>query len=110
MLVMAVAGVSFSGTNVKARDGRRMADIERIRTALELYRQQQGVYPADGTDLIADYLSAWPEDPKDFEYSYVQESDYTYSLYAKMEDVGSTTGVYAATCGAEVCNYLVSNP
>ena len=111
LVMTVVASISFAGGNQKARDNRRMADVEKIRTALELYRQSVGYYPLSETSLEPDYLDDWPTDPKDGSYYYVRGvgTSYTYSAYAKMEGVGSTTGTYGDDCGG-TCNYLRTNP
>ena len=44
--VLAVSGLaSFQASQRNARDGRRKADLETIRQALELYRRENGRYP-----------------------------------------------------------------
>lgn len=44
--VLAMIGiVSFTSANVRARDGKRKADMEQARSALELYRSDIGYYP-----------------------------------------------------------------
>lgn len=111
-VLTAVAVVNFGGTNKKARDSRRMADLEKIRVALELNRQEKGVYPANAeTALINNgYLQAWPKDPKSgFTYSYSIGTSYTYTLSAQMENLGSTNGSFGNYCGG-VCNYQVVSP
>lgn len=113
LVLTTVAAVSFGGTNTKARDNRRMADVEKIKIALELYRQQNGVYPIDtgGTAAIVPlFIQAWPTDPKGFGYYYDVSGSYNYTLDARMEDVGSTTGSYGNNCGGSLCNYRTTNP
>jgi len=114
MVITVVGVVSFVGVNKRSRDSRRVADLEKIRIALEIYRQENGSYPEDGdlSDLVTDgYMDVIPNDPKSFSYYYDQTDDYAYSLYAQVEDLGSTTGSYDAHCGVTgVCNYEVSNP
>lgn len=110
-IITVIAVVNFGGTNKKARDGRRMSDLEKIRVALELNRQEKGSYPASLTNLVGNsYLQANPLDPKGlpFTYSYVGTS-YAYTLSAQMENLGSTNGSYGAGCG-NVCNYRVVSP
>jgi len=67
---------AFIGVQKKARDGRRQADLEQIRSALELYRSNEddgdGLYPNSLSSLTADYLSPLPTDPK---------SGDTYNVY-----------------------------
>lgn len=93
--VLTVVGVvSFSGTNKKARDSRRMADLENIRIALELYRQGTGSsYPASlsSINVGTTYIQKIPTDPKyATEYTYQKLTGYTYTLQATVEDAGSS--------------------
>ncbi len=46
IIISTGAIMSFSSATKKARDNRRRTDLERIRTALELYRQEMGGYPS----------------------------------------------------------------
>src|SRR3989338_8837061 len=71
-ILTAVGVTNFRVANQKAKDGRRQADLEQIRAALELYRSDQNLYPttaqlpAAGGTLSADgitYISDRPEDP-----------------------------------------------
>jgi len=101
--VLTVVGViSYSGTNKKARDNRRVTDLYNIKIALELYRQGTGsTYPADGalsTKLVPTYIQAIPVDPKGEFYTYDQTgTGYTYTISAVVEDSGSSNvagGIY----------------
>lgn len=106
--VLTVAGiVSYSGTNKKARDSRRMADLEKIRIALELYRQGTGsTYPLLLDSLVdKEYLQSIPTDPKNIGTTYLYTpsiNGYKYIIKASVEDLGVTNiaGGY----------YQVSNP
>ena len=109
--VLTVIGViNFGGTNKKARDGRRMSDLEKIRVALEINRQEKGSYPTVLTTLNTNgYLQATPLDPKaGFLYNFVGTS-FSYTLDSQMENLGSTNGTYGNNCGG-VCNYRVVSP
>lgn len=110
-VITVIAVINFGGTNKKARDGRRMADLEKIRVALELNRQEKGVYPAATSTLVTNgYLQAVPTDPKaGYSYVYTIGTSYTYTLSAQMENLGSTNGSYGAGCGG-TCNYRVVSP
>jgi len=93
--VLTVAGVlSYGGASKKARDSRRMADLEKIRIALELYRQGTGSsYPATGTlstALIPTYIQVIPIGPKAETYTYTRTGNYTYTIDATVEDSGSS--------------------
>jgi len=120
MTVVAVlttlAMISYGGTNKRARDGRRMSDLQRVAIALEMARQVGGTYPVEDVDFQAPYLitagflSTWPADPKGYRYAYNQNNNgYSYTLRAHMEDVGSTNGSWWNACGTS-CNYRMLNP
>lgn len=51
----AITLVSYGNAKAKGRDTRRVADIESIRTAVEIYRSEKNVYPSDhgGIDTSA---------------------------------------------------------
>jgi prepilin-type N-terminal cleavage/methylation domain-containing protein len=113
--VLTVAGViSYSGASKKARDSRRMADLEKIRIALELYRQGTGTsYPASTSSLETTYLQQRPVDPKTSAQYQYSNSGYTYYLCANVEDVGSTSAVVTSCNGLPAGYagyYKVTNP
>lgn len=117
-VITVIGVVNFSGTNAKARDGRRMGDLEKMRIALEIVRQVGSTYPG-GTGnpttrlsgLVPNYLQSVPVDPKSLTYSYYYNGTgvFSYTLDAHMEDVGSTNGAYGSNCGG-TCNYRVTSP
>jgi len=98
--------ISFSSSNKRARDSRRMADLQKIALGLEMARQVGSTYPATGSlSLLVTkgYMTTLPADPKPPQtYTYTRITNYTYSLGATMEDVGSTN---VAGMG-----YVVRNP
>ena len=112
IVITALAMVSFTGINKRSRDSRRISDLKKISIALEIYRQEVGSYPSVVSNmpggLVSDYMDAMPTDPKSFSYFY-ERTDYTYSLYAQMEDTSLVTGSYGANCTG-TCNYRVTNP
>jgi prepilin-type N-terminal cleavage/methylation domain-containing protein len=115
-VLTAIGVVSYGGVTKKSRDSRRMTDLEKYRVALEMARQVGGIYPVDLPALVPLYLPGGIlVDPKaSFSYLYVRgATNYTYSLYAQMEDSGSySTGApFAFDCGGpNTCNYKVVNP
>lgn len=111
-VLTAVAVVSFGGVNKKSRDSRRVADLEKVRIALEGYRQLNATYPSNLNLLVSSgFLQQVPTDPKDKSAYASTLADYIYSLGAKMEDVGSTNCTSSCgTCGSSSCNYKVINP
>jgi len=105
MVIIAAAVGSYSAANKKNRDNKRMADLDRIRMALEMYRQNSatGIYPTTagvGAALCPDYLDVWPMlDPKGVAYVYtspIGTNSYRYTLSTTLEITGAT--------------YFVSNP
>jgi type II secretory pathway pseudopilin PulG len=77
IIVLSVMGmVSFSNANRGARDSKRKADVETIRQAIMLSKQQTGSFPANYTGLGGTYLSnPTPTDPQtSAAYSYTQAS------------------------------------
>lgn len=59
VLLSAIGLVSFSAAGKGARDGKRKADMEQLRSALELYRTAVGTYPvASGANLRAKEINA----------------------------------------------------
>ena len=103
VMLMGVGVVSYAQTNKKARDTKRKADIESIRSALELYRTDQGRYPAltiDGSNCITStsitsgavtYLAKLPTDPTSYCYKYsLGASPFnTYEITCTFEDGAS---------------------
>lgn len=94
MIVTVVGIVSYTGATKRARDSRRISDMEKIRLALEMYRQGTGsTYPVTGTldtALVPKYLQALPKDPKDnvTDYNYTRSAGYNYLLNTTLEATG----------------------
>ena len=130
VVVMAVMGVlmalvlpSITRSRAAARDGKRKADLESARAALEVYRGDQPVpaypvatgNPPRASGVVGGYLPSWPTDPlTNRNYRYVQTgSGSGYALCALLE---TETGVTTVNCngagncgGSVVCNYEVTN-
>jgi general secretion pathway protein G len=122
--VLVMVGVVSYGTITKrTRDARRVSDIEQIRSALEMYRADNGYYPTLAlatyvgvdqltTDLVdGGYISALPTDPRYNAVTYpapylIQMTDvrsvggedhfFGYCLSALLE----SSSVENSTCGA----------
>ena len=105
LVVVAIIGLlativiaSLSAAQIKARDVRRMSDIDTLRKALALYATNDGLYPVEispvaissssfvGASLVANNaLNIVPRDPLDptYRYEYVSNdigSTYTISF------------------------------
>lgn len=112
-VLTAVGVVSYTSTNQSARDSKRLADLEQIRSALEICRSEAGSYPADvSSGVVCDgdsYLSPLPSDPWDsksgYGYSYTQNSPTSYDICATLENDDKCTGTISGT--GECC---LSNP
>lgn len=114
IMVITVAGtLSYQSTSQKSRDGKRMSDLQKMAVALEMYKQENVTYPVSELDLKPEYMQELPKDPKDPTFSYFYRlgtTNYSYELYAQMENVGSTN--YPAgpsSCGG-TCNYRLLSP
>ena len=112
-VITAIATVNFGGINKKSRDSKRQADLERIRMALEVMRQVNGVYPTDSSSqpvgITPNYLTAYPVGPNSDVYVYDRLTEYTYTLDAWMEVGGGAATGYS--CGtSKPCNYRVTQP
>jgi general secretion pathway protein G len=120
-LLMTLALVASEGARKSSRDGRRKADLEEIRAALEMCYADNGVYPGTIYDNITcnavDYLVGTPKDPADGTLNY----DYnrgggatTYTLCTHLEtgdDTSPSLPDCSADCGSgNPCNYKTTNP
>ena len=120
-VLTAISLFAITGVRTSSRDARRKADLEMIRSALELYRSDCNSYPATitfGSPLTCvssgnTYIQSIPIDPlttQNYDYNYIALSK-TYKLCASLEGGGTIT----ADCGAATdctvnCNYVVTNP
>ncbi len=102
-VLSAIGMISYRSANLKSRDGKRKADLEQLRAALEIYRADNGVYPATGSlaSLTTTYIQAIPNDPMCpngicgsgfVDYAYTRNTTTTYTLCAcKLEQTGTET-------------------
>jgi type II secretion system protein G len=78
-ILIAIGIASYTTINRQSRDTKRRSDMEQIRSALEMYRADNGWYPAAGSgswtlatnlesDLVTAYILAIPADPKSTQY------------------------------------------
>jgi general secretion pathway protein G len=115
-IMIGVSLVAYSSTRKSARDGKRKADLEQIRSALEMYRSDVGSYPANltfggslsyGSDV---YMALIPNDPLSptYKYVYSRPAADSYSLCAYLETSSGDAG--CGSCGPGNCNYKVTNP
>ena len=124
-ILIALSVIGLFGARESSRDARRKADLEGIRSGLEIYKADCNDYPATlSTSLVGDgtpttcavantYISSVPKDPIDpsRKYSYSRPTATTYTLCATLEQAPSPamdiTGCASCTVA---CNYKVTNP
>ena len=129
LVVMAIIAIlasmsifALQGARESRRDATRKANLEAIRSALELYRADCGQYPTSlpsaGSPLTGScpntitYLDSMPGDPiagNDYAYSPSGSPAYSYTLCAAIES-SSTPVSGCGSCGASTCTYKVTNP
>ena len=141
LVVISIIGIllglsifGLQGARESSRDAKRKADIETIRSALELFRADCGHYPGSSgnpsflaSPLVGDdsstkcdssnvYLNLVPTDPtgggKLYRYSPAGSPASTYELCAALEAGGvDVTCGGSSSCGSGVtCNYKAINP
>ncbi len=107
IVLMTIGMVSYRQSSRKGRNAKRKSDLESVRQALVLYRNDEGEYPdptaADGTNAaftetlttIADYISFGSlVDPRSPTYDYTYSSDSSdFTLCATLE-ISSGTEAY----------------
>ncbi|MFA5987604.1 MAG: type II secretion system protein [Candidatus Paceibacterota bacterium] len=86
-ILSSVVLVSLNSSRAKARDAKRIADISQLQTALALYMDTNGTYPAAIADLAPNYVPVEPKDPtSSASYSYAPlSSALSYHLGTTLE-------------------------
>ena len=87
MVLTVTAVVNYGNAQKNARDAKRKADLEKIRVALELCKQDLGgTYPVNYKNSLVDYLDTVPTaDPLILPYLYSLDSATKYRLGAHVE-------------------------
>jgi general secretion pathway protein G len=124
-VLISLSFVGFLQARVSARNGKRKADLEQIRSALELYRNDCKTYPgtvASGSSLTGPvgspcagvvYMQQVPSDPitPTYNYRYRFVSKNNYFLCAYLEGVAAKPTNCTNNCGGSIaCNYETANP
>ena len=115
VVVVAIIGIlagigvaSYGSANKKARDGKRKADIESIRSALEMYKADavDGSYPSSWSGLTPNYIHSIPIPPDntrrcgstnkidDYYIGYVKIDNNNYRLCVRLEIADEDYTVY----------------
>lgn len=121
LVVIAIIGIlssvvlaSLNNARRKSRDARRMADLQQIKLAQELYFDASGSEYAPTLDALApDYIGSIPNDPLGDPYDYELASSTTdYCLGTTLEDTATASSTQSdddciADLGGTV-NYAVA--
>jgi general secretion pathway protein G len=124
-ILIGVSLFAMQGSRESARDARRRADLESVRSAIEIYRADCNFYPASltfngtwdltGTDCsnTNTYMSDLPQDTVSGRiYRYTRITNTTYELCAALEtETTALVGVCGNPNGCTAdCTYRVTNP
>lgn len=133
LIVVAIIGIlatllmaNFIGVRQRARDAQRKSDIRQIQSALEIYRSDNGSYPATlplcGNPLVYGtntYMTKIPCDPSGStyynggNYYYSGSGGTTYTLGACLENTADSQGTGSSPGGSGCASnyyYVVNNP
>ncbi len=111
-LLTTIAVISYSAFLKQSRNAKRKADLEQIRSALEMYRSNEDTYPVGNLSVLSGtltttYIQTLPTDPKNPSYVYYYSSaagtDYTVGAYFE----STSTCSEVISCGGANCNYCV---
>ena len=142
LVVISIIGIliglsvfGLQGAREVSRDSKRKADLELIRSGIEIYKSDCNSYPAGSGDPAAvlnpggnglvgnglstacattnTYISQVPLDPTAPNRNYLYSSSgTTYEICAALEQSQAATVTCggSSNCGTSVCNYKVVNP
>jgi type II secretion system protein G len=123
-ILLALSVFGIQGSREASRDAKRKADLELVRSGLEIYKSDCGDYPAAlSSPLVGDgsptscavantYISSVPTDPSSpgRSYRYSRLTATTYEICTALEQgSGTVTCGGSSNCGS-TCNYKVTNP
>lgn len=104
-IFITLPSLTYANYLKKGRDTKRKTDLNSVQSALEMYRNNNGVYPEDLGELLGppSYIQEIPEDPKEgqpvpgeeglvYDYIYESEDGSSYILYAILENEGGSGG------------------
>lgn len=125
-VLTAIGIVSYSSVNKRSRDVKRKSDLEQVRSALEMYRADNGEYPNIGsgflnasgldTDLVdSGYMPQVPDDPDSSENYYYDAIDTSgvFTGYCICADLETVTSGTESTCTVSLpgnCDYGLKSP
>lgn len=128
-IIAVISGISMFALNdvrISSRDAKRKADLETIRSAIEIYKSDCGSYPlnvpSSGTTLAGPagstcvgntYMQTVPTEPTGGNYVYRRISNTTYEICTRLEQGTGTQSCGnppTSTCASGTCNFKVTNP
>mgnify|MGYP001024830460 CR=1 FL=1 len=102
-LLASVVLLSLNSARAKSRDAKRLADVRQIASAMELYFNDSGAYPAATGQLVPNYIGVWPLYPTPTTdgtcasgLTYGLSGTYAATNYSIPFCLGAQTGGYAA--------------
>lgn len=127
LVVIAIIGIlatvviaSLTSARTKARDAKRMGDARAVQTALEMYYNDNGVYPASAdvvfpgilaSTIMPTYIASIPSDPGSSTYRYyTNNTTVGYAIRVNFETkpscfyYGGTFGANGNYWGLPGCN------
>lgn len=126
VVLTSIGLVSYSSVNKRSRDVKRKGDLEQIRSALEMYRADNGAYPSAGSGsmtnaqnlaptLVSTYAPAIPDDPSssgDYFYQAIATSGVysSYCICAGLETITSGTDSTCTVTLPAACDYGLKSP
>ncbi|MBI2616828.1 prepilin-type N-terminal cleavage/methylation domain-containing protein [Candidatus Gottesmanbacteria bacterium] len=120
-LLSTIGFTSFQALTRNGRDALRKTDLEQVRSALEIYKSENGSYPTPTVTCVpalpSSYIS-YPSDPKSptYRYCYDWTSALQYKLCAHLENGDPSQDYECDGNGGTTddctdnCNYKVTNP
>ncbi len=109
--ILTTIGLStYSAAQKKSRDSKRKADLEAIRSALEMYYTDNDSYPTTGnlSNVVPNYIQSLPSPPPRTEICGSSNSLTSYAGSSAYTSGGST---YSICVGMEAeTDYTVRNP
>ncbi len=125
-ILLSLSFFGIQNARQSSRDGKRKSDLEAVRSALEMYKADNGKYPSTSSgmnlsslpSLAPNYISSIPSDPlgggRNYTYactSVVSGNCIAYALCASLETGAGSVSGCGVSCGSGVsCNYKVTNP
>lgn len=121
-LLSAIVFTNLADTREKARDVRRVTDLKELQKSLELYLNDNGLYPTNLNSLLGTYISRIPQDSinigtpcrPNYCYGYPTTPN-NFHLGAKIENINNMPSGGGRNCnsaiggGANACGTVIYN-